>query len=200
MGAVGTMMAFQTADTLGQFALQRKNANALISQGVYTKSRYDYNAGIADIQAADATRRGTLDANNLNSQTRQLAGSQRATLAASGVDVNSGTAAAIVDETYILGERDATTIRNNAALEAFGFQTQAADLRQQGAMAADAANQNARTLRQEGWNTLMTGAAQNYGIYRSFSTPTSVKPKPEPSAYRTPLQRDAMARGKRGSY
>src|SRR5690606_41429657 len=81
----------------------------------------EVNAKQADYRAEQAGRIGAIKEEQHRAQVRRLAGSQRATLAANGVDVGSGTALALVDETYTLGEADALTIRYNAMNEAWGF-------------------------------------------------------------------------------
>ena len=55
----------------------------------------------------------------------QAIGTQRSTQAANGIDVNSGSAARLQDDTAMLGELDALTIQNNAAREAYGYRVQA---------------------------------------------------------------------------
>ena len=68
-----------------------------------------------------ANRIGAVAEENHRSKVRQLLGSQRASLAANGIDPNSGTALALQDETVAFGETDAMTIRYNAAREAWGY-------------------------------------------------------------------------------
>lgn len=55
----------------------------------------------------------------------QAVGTQRSVQAANGIDVNSGSAAQLQDDTAMLGELDALTIQNNAAREAYGYRVQA---------------------------------------------------------------------------
>lgn len=55
----------------------------------------------------------------------QAVGTQRSAQAANGIDVNSGSAAQLQDDTAMLGELDALTIQNNAAREAYGYRVQA---------------------------------------------------------------------------
>lgn len=55
----------------------------------------------------------------------QTVGTQRSVQAANGIDVNSGSAAQLQDDTAMLGELDALTIQNNAAREAYGYRVQA---------------------------------------------------------------------------
>src|SRR5690606_12103430 len=113
--------------------------------GRYQAEVAEVNAKQADYRAEQAGRIGAIKEEQHRAQVRRLAGSQRATLAANGVDVGSGTALALVDETYTLGEQDALTIRYNAMNEAWGHRETAAELRQQGQFAkfrGNAASQN----------------------------------------------------------
>jgi len=83
------------------------------------------NADQMRYQARDALVRGSIDEYRLRRDTRALAGSQVAALAANGVQVGTGSAGRLVEDTYQLGEEDAITIRNNAAREAWGLNQQA---------------------------------------------------------------------------
>ncbi len=83
------------------------------------------NAAISRIQANDAVDRGEFEADQQRLKTRAAIGTQRAGFAGNGVDVNSGSAALVQDDTAALGELDALTIRNNAAREAWGYNVQA---------------------------------------------------------------------------
>lgn len=97
------------------------------------------NAAYSDISANDATRRGAVQEDQQRLTTTAAIGTQRAGFAANGVDVNSGTAANIQDDTAQLGEFDALTIRNNAAREAWGYKTQSGNYRQSAATAQKSA-------------------------------------------------------------
>lgn len=120
--------------------------------GNYQAAVAEVNAKQSDYRAEQAGRIGAIKEDQHRAQVRQLVGSQRATLAANGVDVGSGTAAALVDETYTLGEADALTIRYNAMNEAWGFRAQATDQRQQGQFAKYRGKTQSR-------NTYLTTAA-----------------------------------------
>lgn len=89
----------------------------------------DNNAVIAGWQAADAERRGALKATQSRIQTVQLEGTQRAAMAANGVDLASDTPQRIVTDTEQFGKIDANTIIDNAAREAWGYRTQVTNYR-----------------------------------------------------------------------
>lgn len=104
-------------------------------QGKYLNKVAKVNAGISERAGRDAVKRGDIDADEQRQQTGQLIGAQRAAFAANGVDVNSGSAGQVQNDAAALGELDALTLVNNAAREAYGYQVQAMDQRQQGKLA-----------------------------------------------------------------
>lgn len=167
MAALSTMalLAVSAAQTAGKFADQRRAASAAERQGNYEGDLLEQNAGLADIQAQDTLARGREDEGRQRRSNRQLAGSQRAALAASGVDINSGSAQDVVDSDAALGEFDAMTIRNNAARQAWGYQVQAADYRRNAAMARAGGHETTRSLRNGSVTTLLTGAADLANLY-----------------------------------
>ena len=102
------------------------------SQG--TKAAYEAqaqiaenNAVIAGWQAADAERRGALKATQSRIQYSQLKGSQRAAMAANGIELSVGTAQNILNDADQFGQVDANTIIDNAAREAWGYRVQASN-------------------------------------------------------------------------
>lgn len=100
------------------------------------------NAAYSDIAASDSIKRGATDEDQQRLQTMGAIGTQRAGFAANGVDVNSGSAANIQDDTAQLGEFDALTIRNNAAKEAWGYRTQSQTFRESAKTAEKSAKNN----------------------------------------------------------
>ena len=164
----GAMMALSAGSALSQFAGQRSAAAAAQQQGDYAASIYSQNAELADAQAADAIARGKESELRSRQGTQQVIGAQRAGLAASGVDISTGSAVDVQAEAARVGELDALTIRNNARREAYGFQVQAAQDRAQAVMAHAAGANTAQSLRNQSYGTLLTGAANTYGIYKQY--------------------------------
>lgn len=144
------LAASMATNAIGTMSSSYAQSKALKTQGAYQKQQFDTNARIADIQAADAIKRGDKESANHMRKVRQLIGSQRAKAAASGVDANSGSALDIQLDTSNFGALDALTIKNNAWREAWGYRVQANDYRGQGAMASLSAKNAAR-------NTILTG-------------------------------------------
>lgn len=109
------------------------------------------NADIADAQAQDALTRGKINEKKMRRQTEQTIGSQRVNLAAQGVEINSGSALDTQADAAYLGELDAKTIQTNAKKEAWGYKTQADNLRYQGRVAKKEGDLGA-------FNTILGGA------------------------------------------
>jgi hypothetical protein len=83
------------------------------------------NQMIAEGYAQRALQQGKVDEQNQRLKSAAALGSQRASLASQGGDVNSGSPLDLQADTARLGEYDAQAIRNNAALKAYGYRVQA---------------------------------------------------------------------------
>ena len=79
-------------------------------------------------EAKDTRVAGYQQGDKQRERGEQFKGSQRAQLGASGVDVNSGTAGQIQEDTARLSEYDARVIENNALRQAWGLESDAAML------------------------------------------------------------------------
>lgn len=112
------MAAIPIAISLAGGVMGAQNAK---QQGAYQAAIGAQNAGYKEMAAQDAEKRGAVQADQYRRQVGQMIGSQRAGFAGNGIDVNSGTAAEIQDDTAAFGEFDALTIANNAAREAWGY-------------------------------------------------------------------------------
>ncbi len=147
--AVGLTLAGGGLQAYGQYQSGRANERLM-----------DYNARLAEQQAEDALARGREAEGLQRLKTRVTIGSQRARMAASGVDISAeGSAIDLVADTARLGELDALTIRNNAAREAWGYRTQATDYRMRGDIARTEGTYGAI-------GTLLTTGSRAYGMTR----------------------------------
>lgn len=115
-------------------ALAAMAAFSAYSAAESQNSSDEYQAGVArnnqqtaEWQAADAAQRG----NEAKAATRRkysaLEGTQRASLAARGLDIGEGSANAMLQDTAFFGEYDQNTVRANAAREAWGYKVQASN-------------------------------------------------------------------------
>jgi hypothetical protein len=110
--AVGAYGAYQTGQAEKQAALY----NAAVSQ---------QNATLAKENANIAQASGNQQASISEMKTRATSGAIKANEAASGIDVNSGSAPDVRASASEIGELDALTVRSNATREAYGYTTQA---------------------------------------------------------------------------
>lgn len=123
LGAMSTMQAATLALSAGSAVA---GAAGAYQQAQFSKEMANYNAGIAEMNAQDAIRRGNEEAMKVGRQGRQLGGTQRAVMAARGIDVGEGTAADILDQTDFFSLSDQNTVRNNAAREAWNYRARGA--------------------------------------------------------------------------
>lgn len=104
-----------------------------IQQGKAAKASANYNAQVqqnnAQIALNNATlagREGAANAEKEQMKTRQNVGAIKAAQAASGIDINKGSAVDVQSGASEAGLLNAITVRSNAARQAYGYQTQAA--------------------------------------------------------------------------
>ena len=84
----------------------------------YKQGVAQYNAREQENEAVRVRNKGTEEENAERARTSKLIATQRAQLAANGVDVNVGSAADLQETTEALGEADALRIRGNAVDQA----------------------------------------------------------------------------------
>lgn len=89
-------------------------------------------------RAEDAIDRGTADQDKLGRRYRSMMGSQRAAMAANGIDTDFGSAGDVLDDTRDLYREDATALAGNTMNEVKGIDISAANFGAQ-AKAADMA-------------------------------------------------------------
>lgn len=82
------------------------------------------NVQLAQWQSEDAIARGGNEANRAQLRGAQVKGSQRAAMAANGVDLGYGSALEVITDTDYLTAVDVQTIQQNAAREAWGYRVQ----------------------------------------------------------------------------
>lgn len=116
--------AIPIAIALGSSLMQAQNQKAA---GAAAAAQAEQDAIYKENAALDAEKRGDLAADRQRRDTAGLIGAQRTAYAGNGIDVNSGSAANVQDDTAMLGELDALTISNNAAREAWGYRVGASN-------------------------------------------------------------------------
>jgi hypothetical protein len=167
MSVAAAAVAVAGVQAVNQYSSSRREAAAMRAQAEYNRKISEINESYTMAKSDDAIRRGEQEVESHRSKVRQLVGSQKAALAASGVDISSGSAAQIVDQSERLGELDAITLKNNAWREAYGYKVEAKNIRIQGMMGqATAATQARNTLVSGGLNAVTTLGKGVYDFYK----------------------------------
>ena len=122
-------------------------------QGKYQAAVAEQNAEAPERSAADARIQATAEGEQQRNRYKGIIGRQATATAASGIDVQSGTALDLFTETATLGEFDAQVTASNVRRQAYGLESQAVGQRQQGRLARASGRNRA-------FSTLLTGGAR----------------------------------------
>lgn len=114
-----------------------KQANAQNAMSEYQGRVDANNAQLEEWQAADAKTRGDLAVNQSGRKYAALEGTQRASLAARGLDIGYGSANAILTDTDYFGAYDEGVLRANSRREAWAHGVQADNYLNDAAMLHD---------------------------------------------------------------
>jgi hypothetical protein len=137
----------------------------------YQASVADANANINEQQAEVALMNGQQTEAAQRLKTAAMLGDQKAAFAANGVDVNSGSPIEVMASTKGLGERDAFTIRDNAARMAWAYRERAKGF--QGEASMDRATAGAMNPGMAAIGSLLSSAgtvADKWYRYRESTT------------------------------
>lgn len=141
-----------------------RQANAEKASGQYQAEVAKQNADLNDLRATQAATIGSIQEDQHRAKVRQMVGAQRAQYGANGIDLSSGVVQDMTDQTTMMGETEALTIRYNAMNEAWGYRTQAVNDRNEGRFAKWAGRQKATGTY---LSTASSLASQGYGGYSS---------------------------------
>lgn len=173
---------------------QTKQAGANAATDTYKAQVAENNAAIATQQAQWAGEEGDQSASAAALKTRATEGGIEANQAASGIDVNTGSAVQVQDSARILGKLDALTIRSNAARQAYGYQVEATNQTAQSQLDKFAAKNDIEAGEIGAGSTILGGAATGANYY-NFLNSNSMFPSSGGSsgAYNTngPLSSDS---------
>lgn len=139
-----------------------------VQQGKYQSGVNEYNAAVAENEAQEVQNKSVEEENIQRRKTAELLSKQRAQLGAANVDLSSGSALQLQEDTIALGEADALRIRSNYDTQFDSLQTQA-DLLTNKADYAESAGQSAA------FGSLLQGAAgvAGSGVADKWFSPTS---------------------------
>jgi hypothetical protein len=160
-GGFNPLQLMMAVSSLGTFASAYSQSKAQRAEGDFNASIYESNARLQALQAEDAIIRGDKEAVKAKQAAKRLIGSQRAAMGAQGIDLESGSALDIQQETASLGAEEALNIKNNAWREAWGYRSQEADYKARAKYAKITGRSTAK-------NTLLTGGltvAKNLATY-----------------------------------
>lgn len=123
------------------------SANASKNSATTNQIQLQFNAEVAKLNqqlnetnAQAALMSGQLEENAVRMRTAQMKGTQRARMAANGIDLSSDTPLEILSSTDFMGKIDAQTVANNAVRAAWGYRTQGSNYALQAAMASASAS------------------------------------------------------------
>lgn len=149
----GMMGAGIASSTIGGFFSAQTNKANLNAQAVLD----GINARMAESTAQSILYAGQREESNSKLKTAQLKGSQRAAMAANGVDLGGDSAVNVLTSTDVMGEADANTIHANAVRSAWGYRTQATNMQNDALMKrAQASSISPGT---SAFNSLLTSAS-----------------------------------------
>lgn len=119
------------------------SASGQIKAGKFQRGLAYEQAKTMDSQASYTEYAGEVAANKHRTGVKQMIGEQRASAAAQGISLDSGSIANIQSDTAKFGEMDALSILQDAAVNAWSLRTQGSLTRAQGDNAAKSGRQQA---------------------------------------------------------
>ena len=131
----------------------QQNAAAQKASADYQAQVAGVNAKVAQQNAQAATQQGEFNATQASMKAKAQIGAIAAQQGANGLDINSGTNVDVRSSAAQMGQLDALSIRDNAARQAYGYETQA----------------NSYTM-QAGLDTMQGQAASTAGDYAGASS------------------------------
>lgn len=156
VGAVGAVGAGQAAAAQSRYQSEVARNNQII----------------ANQNAAYAIQAGEAKATDQAMRERAVAGATRAALAASGMDVNSGSAADVEEGQAKTGQLDVERVRSDAALRAYGYRTQATNFAAESQLERVAARNDLTAGFLKAGGTLLSGAGSVGGKWGSLVSKT----------------------------
>lgn len=120
VGMIGQIGGLLTS-TIGGYYSAASQKSALQAQAALA----DTNSRIAELGAQSALAQGQQQVGALTLKAGQLKSTQRANLAANGVDLGEGSAAEVQASTDLMKEIDKNTVEANAVRSAWGYRAQA---------------------------------------------------------------------------
>ena len=137
------------------------SAVGTVAGGIQSQKVADYNAKVAENNAASARQDAAYEAGLQREQVRRAVGAQRAAGAASGLDITSGTPVAVLGDTAKAGEMDVLARLYAGESAAVDYQNDAARFRAEGKAAKTAGFINAGTSLLSGFGKMASNRKYN---------------------------------------
>jgi hypothetical protein len=135
-----------------------KTAKGQIATLQYQSAVAHNNALLAEYQSQQDLAVGAAQEQAVRSHVGTVFHSQRAAMAANGIDLGVGSATEVLASTMAMGEHDALTVRDNAARKSWADQMQAQNYENQATV--DTSTADAISPTTSGISTLLSGAGQ----------------------------------------
>ena len=161
--AAGLSLALGALSTVVQIQAQNQAEQAERARSTFDAAVLRNNQTITEDAAADAIERGRIAEGLKRSEVSQLIGIQRAALAGSGVEVDTGSALQVTTDTAGIGEFEARVIRSNAEREAFDLRVRAMNLGAEAEITLLKGNRPDQTFA-----TALSGATSILGNFATF--------------------------------
>ncbi len=175
-GTTAVSLAITAISTVASMVAQQQQAKqqnrAAQAQAEYQQAQLDNEKALQEQQAQDAIARGSEEKNQQQRNAARIMGEQRSMLAASGVEMDSGSALGMLTESAIEAQHDSAIIGQNAAREAWGHQVGANNAENQKSLvAATAENTIAANKSAAAWGmgtTLLGGLGTGMDQYSKW--------------------------------
>lgn len=128
--------------------------------GQENKSIARRNAELGRMRAVDSEKRGVEESQQVREEFERIKGSQKVGFATQNISLDVGNPQEVLEDTKRIAELEVNTIKNNAALEAWGFRTGAQESILQGRLASTRGGFGAA-------GTLLQGAGQAISLART---------------------------------
>ncbi len=138
MGAAG--MGLQVAGMFSSANAAKANAESTQINLQYKSDMAKLNAQLSESNAQATLLASERQVQGIKLRTAQVKSSQRASMAANGIDLGSDSAVNILTSTDVMGEIDANTAYANGVRSAWGYRTQAQNFTGEAAMASASAS------------------------------------------------------------
>lgn len=126
VGDANSAMATQMGDINSSLIVQLGDLNAKVQEGsaALITQQGDFNVQADEQNAEDALKQGQQREQMSMLATAQLKGTQRASMAANGIALDSDTSVRVLTSSDYMGAQDVNTIHANAVRAAMGYRTQ----------------------------------------------------------------------------